>query len=139
MWDGEELRRALWNLGTNAVKYGAPDKPITITLKRSDSGARISVHNYGSVIAPEDRANLFDPFARTREAQTKGQTGWGLGLTLVRGCAEAHGGKVSIESDAAIGTTFTIHLPPDSRPYQAGIHPQPVSAASRALLPIVGF
>jgi len=120
IWDDEELRRALWNLVINGVKYGAPDKPITITLKGSISGAQMSVHNYGSLITPEDQAHIFDPFTRAPEAKAKGQIGWGLGLTLVRGCAQAHGGKVTIESSADVGTTFTIHLPSDSRPYQAG-------------------
>jgi signal transduction histidine kinase/CheY-like chemotaxis protein len=123
IWDAEELRRALWNLAINAVKYGAPDKPITITVKRSGSEAQISVHNYGSVIAPEDQASIFDSFTRTQDAQTKGQIGWGLGLTLVRGSSEAHGGKVTVESSAAAGTTFIIHLPLDARPYQAGLKP----------------
>src|SRR5438477_2393265 len=108
IWDAEELRRALWNLVINAVKYGAPEKPITITVKASLSEAQISVHNYGSVIAPEDQSNIFDSFTRTQGAQAQGKIGWGLGLTLVRGCAEAHGGKVTIESGAVIGTTFTI-------------------------------
>jgi signal transduction histidine kinase/CheY-like chemotaxis protein len=123
IWDAEELRRALWNLAINAVKYGAPDKPITITVKRSGSETQLSVHNYGSVIAPEDRSSIFDSFTRTQDARTKGQIGWGLGLTLVRGSSEAHGGKVTVQSSAALGTTFTIHLPPDSRPYQAGSKP----------------
>jgi signal transduction histidine kinase len=123
IWDAEELRRALWNLAINAVKYGAPDKPITITVKRSGSEAQLSVHNYGSVIAPEDQSSIFDSFTRTQDARTKGQIGWGLGLTLVRGSSEAHGGKVTVQSSAALGTTFTIHLPPDSRPYQAGSKP----------------
>jgi signal transduction histidine kinase len=118
VWDAEELRRALWNLAINAVKYGDREKPITISVQRSGSGAQISVHNYGSVIAPDAQAHLFDPFARMREARTSGRGGWGLGLTLVRGAAEAHGGKVTIESSTESGTTFTIHLPPDSRPYQ---------------------
>jgi signal transduction histidine kinase len=123
IWDAEELRRALWNLTINAVKYGAPDKPITITVKGSISEAQISVHNYGSVIAPEDQPHIFDSFARTQGAQAKGKIGWGLGLTLVRGCAEAHGGKVTVESSAALGTTFTIHLPPDDRSCQDGFKP----------------
>ncbi|PYR97243.1 MAG: histidine kinase [Acidobacteria bacterium] len=122
IWDAEELRRALWNLAINALKYGAPDKPITITVKRSGSEMQLSVHNYGSVITPEDQAHIFDSFTRTQEAQAKGQIGWGLGLTLVRGCVEAHGGKVTIESSADVGTTFTIHLPSDSRPYQVGFN-----------------
>jgi signal transduction histidine kinase len=92
VWDAEELRRALWNLAINAVKYGDREKPITISVQRSGSGAQISVHNYGAVIAPDAQAHLFDPFARTREARTSGRGGWGLGLTLARGAAEAHGG-----------------------------------------------
>jgi signal transduction histidine kinase len=118
IWDAEELRRALWNLAINAVKYGDRETPITISVQRSGSGAEISVHNYGSVITPDEQANLFNPFARTQEARTSGRSGWGLGLTLVRGAAEAHGGKVTIESSLESGTTFTILLPPDSRPYQ---------------------
>jgi signal transduction histidine kinase/CheY-like chemotaxis protein len=123
IWDAEELRRALWNLTINAVKYGAPDKPITITVKASISEAQMSVHNYGSVIAPEDQSHIFDSFTRTQGAQAKGKIGWGLGLTLVRGCTEAHGGRVTVESSAALGTTFTIHLPQDARSYQAGFEP----------------
>jgi signal transduction histidine kinase len=56
VWDAEELRRALWNLAVNALKYGDRDKPITLSVRRSDSGAQISVHNYGPVITPEERA-----------------------------------------------------------------------------------
>jgi signal transduction histidine kinase len=123
IWDAEELRRALWNLSSNAVKYGAPDKPITITVKRSISEAQLSVHNDGSVIAPEHQSDIFDSFARAPQAMAEGKTGWGLGLTLVRGCSEAHGGRVTVESSAALGTDFTIHLPPDSGPYQAGFNP----------------
>jgi len=92
-------------------------------VKASIPESQISVHNYGSVIAPEDQPHIFDSFTRTQEAQAKGKIGWGLGLTLVRGCAEAHGGKVTVESSAALGTTFTIHLPPDARSYQAGFEP----------------
>ena len=62
IWDAEELRRALWNLAVNAVKYGAPDRPITITVKASIPESQISVHNYGSVIAPEDQRDIFDSF-----------------------------------------------------------------------------
>jgi len=119
IWDAEELRRALWNLAINAVKYGEAGKPVTISVKRIGWEAQLSVHNYG-VIAAEDQGRLFDPFTRARQAETGGQTGWGLGLTLVRGCAEAHGGKVTVHSSAASGTTFTLHLPPDSRLGQIG-------------------
>jgi signal transduction histidine kinase len=116
IWSHDELHRALWNLGTNAVKYGVSDRPITARLERIPGGVRASVHNFGAPVPPEKRARLFDLYSRIREGAG---TGWGLGLALVRACAEAHGGQAAIgESSEAAGTTFTIELPSDSRPFQ---------------------
>ena len=119
IWSSEELRRAVWNLASNAVKYGAQDKPITITVRRTTEGAEATVHNYGCFLSPEEQAHLFHPFARTRSAQTGSSRGWGLGLTLVHGCAEAHGGSVQIESSVEAGTKFILKLPLDARRYQS--------------------
>jgi signal transduction histidine kinase len=121
VWSAEELRRAMENLVTNAVKYGTAGAPITVCIEHTGEGARISVHNLGTPIPKEDQARLFDPSFRTRSAQAGPAQGWGLGLTLVRGCAEAHGGIASVSSDARHGTTFALELPLDSRPFQ----PQP--------------
>jgi signal transduction histidine kinase len=118
-WSAEELRRAVWNLATNAVKYGAAEEPISLTVRRTPQGAEVSVHNWGTPITAEDQRLLFRPFSRTPAAAAGGQKGWGLGLTLVHACADAHGGRVSVESTKEAGTTFTIALPPDARPYQA--------------------
>jgi PAS domain S-box-containing protein len=118
-WSADELRRALWNLASNAVKYGAAEAPVTIEIGRIQDGVRLSVHNQGIPIPVEDRALLFRAFSRVRAVGTDVRRGWGLGLTLVLGCAEAHGGRVSVESSVASGTTFVIELPLDSRPYQA--------------------
>ncbi len=117
-WSAEELRRALWNLATNAQKYGSPDKPITIGVKRTARGAQASVHNWGTPISADEQKQLFQPFSRTHAAQHGGQRGWGLGLTLVHGCAVAHGGNVHVESSLDAGTTFMIDLPFDSRAFQ---------------------
>jgi signal transduction histidine kinase len=117
-WSFEELRRALWNLGTNAVKYGKADEPITLSVSRTPGGARASVHNWGTPISKADQKDLFRPFSRAPAALRGGQAGWGLGLTLVHGCALAHGGRVEVESTAEAGTTFTLELPHDSRPFQ---------------------
>lgn len=116
-WDCEELRRALWNLATNAVKYGAAGVAITIALDRTASRAELSVHNLGPAIPDEDQRHLFEPFARTQSARTGAQRGWGLGLTLVHGCSQAHGGRVRVQSSPEHGTTFTIELPLDARPF----------------------
>ena len=118
IWSAEELRRALWNLVTNALKYGAPDQQITVAVRRTQRGAEASVHNHGSVISKDEQGRLFEPFVRAKAPSVGTVTGWGLGLTLVRGCAEAHGGRVEVASDTTTGTTFTLVLPLDSRPYQ---------------------
>jgi signal transduction histidine kinase len=116
VWSADELRRAIWNLASNAVKYGAPDRTITITVEQADGRVRIAVHNWGAPIAPEAREHLFVPFARNEPDGSRG--GWGLGLTLVEGCARAHGGTASITSSETEGTTFLIDIPRDARPYQ---------------------
>src|SRR5437773_12300459 len=67
----------------------------------------------------------FEPFARTRSAQTGSARGWGLGLTLVHACAEAHGGRVRVDSDAATGTTVTLELLLEARPHQPRSDAQP--------------
>lgn len=139
-WSGEELRRALWNLVTNAAKYGAPDRPITVRVRTTRDGAQATVHNWGSPISADDQKLLFRPFSRTHEADSGPQKGWGLGLTLVKGCAEAHGGRVLVESSVDVGTTFTLELPRDARPFQtapAGSQGTPSSPPPSAPPPTV--
>ena len=114
-WDAKGLRRALENLVSNAVKYGNPEGPITVTLKERHKWAILAVHNEGEAIAPKDQATLFSQFRRTSTARQSGHEGWGLGLTLVRGVAEAHGGTASVQSAPGEGTTFSVRVPLDSR------------------------
>ena len=109
VWSADELRRALWNLVSNALKHGAPDQPVVVRAERTREGARLSVHNSGNPIPVEHRARIFEECQRL---------GGGLGLTLVRACAEAHGGKVTLSSSAQEGTTFAIELPGDARPFR---------------------
>jgi len=114
-WDAEALRRSLENLVGNAVKYGAVDAPITLTLVAEPEHIEVGVHNFGNEIAIEEQASLFEPYRRTQSAVREGKKGWGLGLSLVRGLVDAHGGSVRIRSVPGEGTTFTVRLPRDSR------------------------
>ncbi len=111
VWCADALQRAVWNLLQNAVKYGAQDEPITITVERTGEGAALSVHNLGAPMDDAEMKRIFEPYRQVRRERG----GWGLGLALVRACAEAHGGRVEVASTEAAGTTFTVHLPLDAR------------------------
>jgi len=117
VWSIDELHRALWNLVSNAVKYGAAKQPITIRGELAAETVRISVHNFGEPIPADELSSLFHAFHRAAKAESGDQVGWGIGLALVRGCAEAHGGHAEVVSDAT-GTTFAMELPLDATPYQ---------------------
>jgi signal transduction histidine kinase len=99
------------NLAENAVKYGYPDTPVKIEIVQNETLTRISVHNEGRKIEKEKRDYLFELFQRGEASETKSKWGWGVGLTLVRGITEAHGGKVRVESTEEKGTTFIVELP----------------------------
>jgi two-component system, OmpR family, sensor kinase len=97
--DAALLRRALWNLVDNAVKYGAP--PITLALTRQGDRVSFSVADEGGGIAPEERERVTQPFYRGDVARTPGAggespRGVGLGLTLARRVAEVHDGALAI-------------------------------------------
>lgn len=115
-WCEDGLRRVVENLVFNAVKYGDGGRPVTVTLKRFFDRVQILVHNEGKEIPLPERTMLFDPFRRSPAADSSSQKGWGLGLALVRGVAQAHGGSVWLESSASLGTTFFVELPLDCRP-----------------------
>jgi signal transduction histidine kinase len=114
----EPLRRAVENLASNAVKYGTSTRPITVTVRQTHERAFILVHNHGGYIPAHQQETLFQAFRRLRETEAGGKRGWGLGLAQVRGAAEAHGGSVAVESLPERGTSFTIDIPKDARPFQ---------------------
>jgi signal transduction histidine kinase len=107
--DPKRIRQALDNLLSNAARY-APGTEVTIELQQSlrdgVDTAVISVEDHGPGIAPEFLPRLSAPFVRG----TKGR-GLGIGLYLVRGIAEAHGGKLEVESTLGSGSVFRLLLP----------------------------
>ena len=114
----DALGRAVENLTNNALKYGDGARPITVTVRETHGRGIVAVHNYGPVIPAEKRETLFRAFQRLTEAEMSGKTGWGLGLAQVRAVADAHGGSIGVDSLPDRGTTFTIDIPLDARPYQ---------------------
>ena len=108
-FDDQMLRRALDNLIKNAIKYGESDGPIVITCQRWKQAIVLSVHNDGNPIAEDQLDKIFARYYRASDQQRS--QGWGIGLSLVRGIAQAHGGEVTATSDAQQGTTFTLRIP----------------------------
>jgi PAS domain S-box-containing protein len=108
--DPSAVRRILENLIGNAVKHGAPDAPVRVSVTTPDGFIRLAVHNQGPPIPGDEQPRIFQPYHRVRPGGPGATVGWGLGLTLVRGAAEAHGGGVGLESSAEDGTTFTVTL-----------------------------
>lgn len=109
--DYEKMRRACMNLGENAIKYGSETAPITFKVHAVENKIRLEVHNEGPIIPEHEQKQLFDLYRRTSEARGSGKKGWGIGLVLVKGIVEAHGGVIEVESKEGKGTTFTIVLP----------------------------
>ena len=105
----KEIRRVIENLAINAVKYGAPSTPITLTVQQTETQISLTIHNEGNPIALDAQSILFQQFRRTISAQE--QTGWGLGLFLAKSITEAHQGTLAVESAEGKGTSFIINLP----------------------------
>lgn len=117
-WSADHIKRLIENLASNAAKYGYPNTPITISLIQTSKQICLSVHNEGNTLKKNEQSTLFQPFIRSSSAKAGVQQGWGLGLSLVRGVAEAHGGIARVESLPKKGTTFSVIIPMDARPFQ---------------------
>jgi signal transduction histidine kinase len=117
-WCPRGLKRVIQNLVDNALKYGDTSQPIIVKIWQSHGAAKISVHNEGNPIPVEEQENVFQPFHRSHASIGEDIKGWGFGLPIVRGLTEAHGGSIEVESTVDLGTTITITMPLDARPYQ---------------------
>jgi len=108
-WDPAALRQVLTNLIDNAIKY-TPGGPIEVRIRPRDGEVVVSVMDHGPGIPPERRGRLFEAFtAGPEEARRAG--GLGLGLYISRGIVHAHGGRIWVESELGVGSTFYFSLP----------------------------
>ncbi|MDK7148428.1 sensor histidine kinase [Corynebacterium pseudokroppenstedtii] len=117
--DSARLHQVLTNLMTNALKHAGPEAAVRIALDDSTLGTspkkkavRIRVIDNGVGIPPEDSEHIFERFYRADSSRSRHQGGGsGLGLSIVQGLVEQHGGKVTVDSVVDEGTTFTVLLP----------------------------
>ena len=107
--DAGMLQRLISNLLDNAIKYTPSGGQVTIILeKRGEDGAILTVADTGPGIAREETAHVFERFYRGDESRST--EGAGLGLSLARAIARAHGGEITVESEPGTGSTFIVTL-----------------------------
>jgi len=109
--DADAIGQALGNLVDNAIKYSDTDRVIIVDARRDGAGIALSVTDRGVGIAADEHARIFEKFYRVGRSETQGRRGSGVGLALVRHVAEAHGGRVSVQSAPGQGSRFTLWLP----------------------------
>jgi signal transduction histidine kinase len=109
--DREAIARSLVNLVNNALKYSDREKFIGVRLYRTDESLKLEVADRGIGIARNEQPKIFEKFYRAGDPLVHNTKGSGLGLSLVRHIAHAHGGEVEVESSPGKGSTFTLSLP----------------------------
>ncbi len=113
--DPHHLGRILDNYLQNAFKYGEP--PVRIEASQLGEVVEVRVLDHGPGVPPEFLPRLFARFARANVPSTKAEKGAGLGLSIVRGLAEANGGQARYEPNVPTGSCFVVCLPAgDTRP-----------------------
>ncbi len=134
MGDAGTLQSAVQNLVGNAIKYAGDDRWVRVAVTASTTPrpeVRIAVEDHGAGLDGEEQRLVFEPFFRGKAAVANQIKGSGLGLSLVRRIADAHGGRVELVSSPGHGSTFTICLPaaPDAPATSAA---EPATAPARA-------
>ena len=111
--DREAIARSLLNLVNNALKYSKDQKYIAVSLYQANNRVNLEVRDRGIGISPNEQEKIFEKFYRCGDPLVHNIKGSGLGLSLVRHIARAHGGDVLVESSPEKGSKFTIALPLD--------------------------
>jgi heavy metal sensor kinase len=109
--DRIKLRQLFLNILENAVRYTPNGGSISGSLIKDKDTAIISISDTGIGIPPEHLPHIFERFYRVDKARSRAEGGTGLGLAIAKYIAEAHGGKIEVESQVGKGSTFSVKLP----------------------------
>lgn len=111
MGDADRLKQLFINLIDNAIKYTPDGGKVSISLSKQNEWARFVVADTGMGIPAQDLPHIFDRFYRVDKARARTLGGSGLGLSIAKWVAQAHGGNIQVESEVGAGTTFIVTLP----------------------------
>ena len=109
--DPDRLKQVLIILVENALRYTPAGGRVRVSLRRRAGEVVLAVEDSGMGIAPADLPHIFDRFYRADPARSRVAGGSGLGLAIARWIAEAHDGRIEVESEPGSGSTFRIVLP----------------------------
>lgn len=137
--DSARLNQILLNLLTNAVKFTPAGGRIEVSARRLDSLVKIVVRDSGEGIDADYLEKVFEPFRQAENPRVRIHGGLGLGLSIVRRLAEAHGGTVQAESEGpGKGSTFTVTLPVQPSSPRAPVQEDPPVAQLPHAKPLAG-
>ena len=114
--DQDLILQLMLNLLDNSVKYTPSGGAIEVTLRTAGAKAEVAVADTGPGITSEHLPHIFDRFYRVDKARTRAEGGAGLGLSISRWIAEAHGGTLRVESAPGQGSKFTLSIPSHDSP-----------------------
>jgi signal transduction histidine kinase len=129
--DGGRLGQALDNLVGNALKFTPAGGTVTVTTRQDDEWITVDVRDTGIGIPADELKWLFGQFFRASTATRAAVPGVGLGLSITRAIATAHGGDIDVQSTPGVGTTFSLRLPA-LQPSAPGAPPEAAVAVSAA-------
>ncbi len=109
--NSRNMEQVLSNLMTNAIKYTPDGGRVEVSITTVADSVCIKVSDTGFGIDEEDRKYLFNRFFRVKNEQTRFIQGTGLGLSIVKSIVDAHDGRISVESQPGVGSTFSVFLP----------------------------
>ncbi len=109
--DREHLRRLLLNLVDNAIKYTPAGGSVTLSLHSEKDWVSLRISDTGIGLSIDEQQRIFSRFHRATETRSRDEKGVGLGLSIARSIAEAHGGGIQVESAPGQGSIFTVLLP----------------------------
>jgi signal transduction histidine kinase len=110
--DPDRMRTVVRNLLENAIKYSRPDsRPVEVMAARNGDSLTIRVTDDGPGIPETDLPSVFEPFYRGDRSRSRKTGGYGLGLSIAKRIAEAHGGSITVENNATRGASFVVTLP----------------------------
>ena len=108
--DRRRLEQVIMNLLSNAIKF-TEEGAVSLKSEQKEGRVVISVSDSGIGIAPENISDLYTPFHQIDSGTTRKHEGTGLGLSICKKLVEMHGGTIAVESEAGVGSTFTVTIP----------------------------